>query len=190
MFKTRLFLCSYSNNSYTSRFICFWAIFKHLFLSSTHTQRQCISSYHNSTAMYKFLKTLHSGGIRSRDLFFFRRTRWPLCNAAAPGHLHMYIHTEVCVLDQLLLGQKSFDLTRRFISSFRCNRFSRSENVTDFGRKSADSTHGINLAVKQSIVCTTLMECGLAGLYRTNVLSSLNWRWLLTPPPQTKINFW
>jgi hypothetical protein len=27
-------------------------------------------------------KTLHPGGIRTRDLLFCRRTRWPQCNAA------------------------------------------------------------------------------------------------------------
>jgi hypothetical protein len=30
----------------------------------------------------KPLNTLHPGGIRSRDLRFCRRTRWPLCQAA------------------------------------------------------------------------------------------------------------
>jgi hypothetical protein len=29
----------------------------------------------NSTAMYNLLKTLHPGGIRTRDLLFCRRTR-------------------------------------------------------------------------------------------------------------------
>jgi hypothetical protein len=32
--------------------------------------------------MYQFLKTLHPGGIQSRDLLFCRRTRWPLYHAA------------------------------------------------------------------------------------------------------------
>jgi hypothetical protein len=30
--------------------------------------------------MYKFLKTLHPGGIRTLDHLFCRRTRWPLCH--------------------------------------------------------------------------------------------------------------
>jgi hypothetical protein len=36
--------------------------------------------------MYEFLKTLHPGGIRTRDLLFYRRTRWPLCHAARASH--------------------------------------------------------------------------------------------------------
>jgi hypothetical protein len=47
-----------------------------------YTQWHCILSYDNSTEMYKFLVTLHPGGIRTRDLLFCRRTRWPLCHAA------------------------------------------------------------------------------------------------------------
>jgi hypothetical protein len=31
---------------------------------------------------YKYLKTLHPGGIRTQDLLFCRQTRWPLCHAA------------------------------------------------------------------------------------------------------------
>jgi hypothetical protein len=38
--------------------------------------------------MYKLLKTLHPGGIRTRDLLFWRRTRWALCQ-------HIYINTYV-----------------------------------------------------------------------------------------------
>jgi hypothetical protein len=45
------------------------------FIFLKYTQWQCISSYDNSTAMYKFPKTLHAGGIRTRDLLFCRRTR-------------------------------------------------------------------------------------------------------------------
>jgi hypothetical protein len=44
-----------------------------------YTQWQCILSFGNSTAMCKYLKTLH--GIRTEDLLFWRRTRWPLCHA-------------------------------------------------------------------------------------------------------------
>jgi hypothetical protein len=40
-----------------------------------YTQWQCKLSYDNSTAMHKFLKTLHPGGIRTRDLLFCRWTR-------------------------------------------------------------------------------------------------------------------
>jgi hypothetical protein len=40
-----------------------------------YTQCQCISSFDNSTAVYKDLKTLHPGGIRTRELLFWRRTR-------------------------------------------------------------------------------------------------------------------
>jgi hypothetical protein len=46
-----------------------------------YTQWQCILSYDNSNAMYNFLKTLHPGSIRTRDLLFGRRTRWLLCHA-------------------------------------------------------------------------------------------------------------
>jgi hypothetical protein len=49
----------------------------HLFSSSTDTQRQFLISYNNSTAMYKFLKTLHPGGIRTRYPYFqFFIERW------------------------------------------------------------------------------------------------------------------
>jgi hypothetical protein len=38
--------------------------------------------------MYNDLKTLHPGGIRTRDLLFCRRTRWPMYHAArAPKNL-------------------------------------------------------------------------------------------------------
>jgi hypothetical protein len=38
-----------------------------------YTQRRRLLSYDNSTAMHKFLKTLHPGGIRTRDLLLCRR---------------------------------------------------------------------------------------------------------------------
>jgi hypothetical protein len=60
-------------------------IFKHFFLK--YTQWQCILSYDNSTAMYKFLKTLHPVGIRTRDCLFSRWMRWPLCHAATGQNL-------------------------------------------------------------------------------------------------------
>jgi hypothetical protein len=46
------------------------------------TQLQCISRFDNSTSIYKGLKTLHPGGIRTHDLLFRRRTWWPLFHAA------------------------------------------------------------------------------------------------------------
>jgi hypothetical protein len=52
----------------------FWIIY---FLK--YTQWQCKFRFDNSTAMYKDLKTLRPGGIRTWDLLFWRRTRWPLC---------------------------------------------------------------------------------------------------------------
>jgi hypothetical protein len=51
-----------------------------IFLKCTQWQR--ILSYNNSTAMDKFLKTLHPSGIWTQDLLFCRRTRRPLCHAA------------------------------------------------------------------------------------------------------------
>jgi hypothetical protein len=53
-----------------------------IYFSQVHTQWQCILCSDNSIAMYKVLKTLHPGGIRTRDRLFCRRTRWPLCLAA------------------------------------------------------------------------------------------------------------
>jgi hypothetical protein len=58
------------------------------FILLYYTQWHWILSYDNSTAMYKLLKTLHPGGIRTRDLLFWRRTRWALCQ-------HIYINTYV-----------------------------------------------------------------------------------------------
>jgi hypothetical protein len=48
------------------------------------TQWQCTLSFDNSTAVYTYkgLNTLHPGGIRTRAILFYRRTRWPLCHAA------------------------------------------------------------------------------------------------------------
>jgi hypothetical protein len=66
-------------------------LFKHLFFSSAciHTMTKQIWSYNNSTARCKFLKTLQPGGIRTRDLMFCRRMRWPLCHAARAIHLFL-----------------------------------------------------------------------------------------------------
>jgi hypothetical protein len=50
--------------------------------SSTHVYCQCKLSFTNSTAFYKDLKPYTLAGIRTRDLQFWRRTRWPLCHAA------------------------------------------------------------------------------------------------------------
>jgi hypothetical protein len=52
------------------------------------TQLQWILSY--SSAMYEFLKTLHPGGIRTRDLLFCRWTRWPLYHAARACDFHLF----------------------------------------------------------------------------------------------------
>jgi hypothetical protein len=46
-------------------------------------------SFENSTAMYKDLKTC-IGGIRARDLLFWRRTKWPLCKPHRHGITYMY----------------------------------------------------------------------------------------------------
>jgi hypothetical protein len=45
---------------------------EHLFFSST--QMTMPIKFANSTAMHEDLKTLHPGGIRTRDLLFCRRT--------------------------------------------------------------------------------------------------------------------
>jgi hypothetical protein len=55
------------------------SVFK-AFIYLKYTQWQCTLSYDNSTAMYKFLKTLHAGGIRTQNLLFC--TWWPLYQAA------------------------------------------------------------------------------------------------------------
>jgi hypothetical protein len=61
--------------------------FNHYFFSNTHNGN-AILSFDNSTALYKDLKTLHPGGIRTRDLLFCRRTRWPLCHAGRHSDLN------------------------------------------------------------------------------------------------------
>jgi hypothetical protein len=56
-----------------------WLSFKKIFFYNLfflkYPQWQCILSYDNSTAMYKFLKTLHPGRIQTWNLLFCRRTR-------------------------------------------------------------------------------------------------------------------
>jgi hypothetical protein len=87
--KTERFYCHYrvvcvGYFKYAHKYIVLKNYFLTIYFSLVHicTQWQCILSYDNSTAMYKFLKTLHPGGNRTRDLLFCRRTRWPLCDAA------------------------------------------------------------------------------------------------------------
>jgi hypothetical protein len=60
-------------------FCCFLMLF--IFLK--HTQRQCIPSFVNSTEMYKDLKTLHPGGIRTRDLLADAMTSMQRCMGRA-----------------------------------------------------------------------------------------------------------
>jgi hypothetical protein len=49
-----------------------------------------VTSFGNSTAMYKALKTLHPGGIRTQDLLFCRRT--PGRQGTAGRGLKAYLH--------------------------------------------------------------------------------------------------
>jgi hypothetical protein len=53
-----------------------------IFLKYIHTMTMHIKLWQQHCNVYKFLKTLHPGGIRTQDLLFCRRTRWPLCHAA------------------------------------------------------------------------------------------------------------
>jgi hypothetical protein len=99
-------------------------IFKNLFVSIRYTQWQCIYSFDNSTALYRFLKTFHPGGVRTRDHMFWRRTRWPLRHAARELQtlfgaavfwfkISNFIHfsiiiRKICTLTPYLLFQKCF----------------------------------------------------------------------------------
>jgi hypothetical protein len=56
-------------------------LIKTLFVSlifPKYTQCECILSFDNSTATRKGLITLHPGGIWTRNLHFWKWTRWPL----------------------------------------------------------------------------------------------------------------
>jgi hypothetical protein len=57
--------------------------------------------------MYTFLKTLHHGGIRTRNLLFCSRTRWSLCHATRALGLLFYIHRKsfVLILSKIWLGK-------------------------------------------------------------------------------------
>jgi hypothetical protein len=56
-------------------------LFDHFFSQvGTHNDNAYYLSFDNSTAINKFLKTLHPGGIRTRDLLFCRWTRSPPSN--------------------------------------------------------------------------------------------------------------
>jgi hypothetical protein len=99
------------------------SFFKKNFIFLVYTQWQCILSYDNSTAMFKFLKTLHPGGIWTRHLLFCRRTRWPLCHAAkaltsqVTYNIHRYIPMNVsqqlwtgtCYLFLVVSGRQTAD---------------------------------------------------------------------------------
>jgi hypothetical protein len=55
--------------------------------------------YDNMTTALQGLNILHPGGIWTRDLMFWTRARWPLCQAARPTsktkaectYIHMYV---------------------------------------------------------------------------------------------------
>jgi hypothetical protein len=70
--------------------------FKPFFFSSTYTQWQCVFSYDNITAMYKFLKTLHLGGIWTRDILLCRWTRWTLCHSAWAS-FSQFVKLQFCI---------------------------------------------------------------------------------------------
>jgi hypothetical protein len=69
------------NSQISDIYIYRYIYLRHLYIFLKYTQ--WILSCNNSTAVYKFLKTLHPGGIRTRDSLFCRRTPWPLCHAAS-----------------------------------------------------------------------------------------------------------
>jgi hypothetical protein len=77
--------------------VLFFIIFEAL-LFLKYTQWQCILSFDNSTAMYKDLKPLHTGGIRTRDLLFWRRTRWPLCHATRATQCNTLFYFLISIL--------------------------------------------------------------------------------------------
>jgi hypothetical protein len=52
------------------------------YFSQIDSMTMHIKFFYNSTAIYEDLKTLYPGGIWTRDLLFWWRTRWPLCHAA------------------------------------------------------------------------------------------------------------
>jgi hypothetical protein len=60
-----------------------WFFLKHLFFPNTYTQWQCCISFDNSfVIMYlKAQKYVRPCGIRTWDLLFWRRTRWPPCQS-------------------------------------------------------------------------------------------------------------
>jgi hypothetical protein len=66
--------------------VCFFNILW-CFIFLKYTQWQCILSYDNSTAMYKSLKTLHPGGIRTRD--FLGLSTLQCC---CPNFFNMHCH--------------------------------------------------------------------------------------------------
>jgi hypothetical protein len=80
-----------TSSTWDSLNFCSKNIFWKFYFSLKYTQWQCILSFDNSTAMYKDLETLHPGGIQTRDLLFWRRTRWPLCHAARAHGIGKYL---------------------------------------------------------------------------------------------------
>jgi hypothetical protein len=83
-----------------------------------YTQWQCFLSYDNSTAMYKFLKTLHPGGVvivsayRTEDPVFESRKNLCVC-AITCIFLEKNIMIYVPLLDMLLWSKRSTVNRRR-----------------------------------------------------------------------------
>jgi hypothetical protein len=74
----------------------FFYIFKHLHFFLKCTQWQCNLSFDKGTAMYKFLKALHPGRVRTPDLLFSRWTRCPICHVARAACVYGFFCSPFC----------------------------------------------------------------------------------------------
>jgi hypothetical protein len=54
-----------------------------IFRKYIHTITMHIKFWQQCCNVYNTLKTLHPGNIRTRDLLFCSRTRWPQCHAVS-----------------------------------------------------------------------------------------------------------
>jgi hypothetical protein len=104
----------------TKKFLLNWNQFLSIF--QKYTQLQFILSYDDSTTLYKFLKTLHPGGIRTRDLLFCRQTRWPLCHYATGSSNNLFLKVFGTKVSPTLTAQKkSFRVPETAASSHTKN---------------------------------------------------------------------
>jgi hypothetical protein len=74
----------YSNiaeNFFSNHFGAKTFIFLSLYFSQWNTMTMHIMFWQQHCTVHRDPKTLHPDGIRTRELLFCRRTRWPLCHA-------------------------------------------------------------------------------------------------------------